>query len=346
MPALLTFGELKASDVPDIAGVCRDSSQFTNYVNKATRMLMTRGDFFGTVEKIQVCTYNDCIVWPRYVGTVLAVNFMRRPTQVWNNWYSFVPLSLGDFGSHGFRSTRGCYGGNATIIDDGLTPVFNPIACGHEYYIRAYPSTQEDIGKTVTIFGIDENGQVIRTGPSHGVWQEGVTLTLAVPFVSTSFKVREVVRITKEVTQGVVRYYQYDADTDLMQDLVWHDPGELTPAYRRSRLPRRRSCSGSCPTTPCNGLASVEAMVKLDFQPVSADSDLVLIANQDALRDAILAIRYSDNGDKDQALKYELSAIHEMNLDLDNKVPKEQTPVSIDPFGSASPLRHRIGHII
>lgn len=350
MPSLLTFGELKASDVPDIAGVCATSDQFRQYTNRATRQLMNRGDFWGTVEKMMVCTYNDCIVWPRYVGTPIALNFNGRPTNIWNNWYQFFPLCLTDFGPYGFSSCAlpGCVGYQrdpANIQSDGMVPVFNPIPCGKQYYIRVYPSTQQDKGKTVTIFGIDENGLQIRT-QVNGVWQEGVTLTLDIPFVSTPFKLREVTRITKQATSGVVRYYQYDADNDTHMDLVWHDPSELTPMYRQTKLPRRRSCDGTCPTTPCNGLASIQALVKLEFQPVSADSDLVLISNQDALRDMIIGIRESDNGDKERALAYETSAIHELNLESRNKYPSEQTPVVINPFGAGGPEQHFIGRII
>jgi hypothetical protein len=307
-------------------------------------MLMNRGDWWGTVERIKICTYNSCLVWPRYVGTVKAVNIGGSAQKVMNHWYEFMPLSAGDFCNGGFSwSNGGCYG-NTTVINDGNSPVFNPIACGKSVYIRAFASTQEDVGKTTRIFGIDENGQVVRTQNSDLTWSEGVELTLALPagqgFVSTAIKFREIFRIIKEETEGVVRYYQYDADEDVMLDLVWLEPGELSPSYRRSRLPK------NCCTGTCDGLTSVEALVKLEFIPVKFDTDLVLISNEDALSDMMLAVKYSNAGDKDMAKDFEAKAIRELNLELNNKFPNDQTPVEINPFGSATPDRHCIGSII
>src|SRR5512147_1517902 len=143
---LTTFGAVKASDIPDVAGCCADSDAFRNLVNKACRMLMTRGDFWGTVEKIQVCIYNTCIVWPDFVGTVLAVNVSKRPTTLYNQWYSFMPLSAGDFCSGGFTYCNGKCSGTLRVENDGVSPVPSPIRCGNEVYIRAYPSVLADVG--------------------------------------------------------------------------------------------------------------------------------------------------------------------------------------------------------
>ena len=339
---LLTFEAVKAGDIPDVSGVCADSDQFRNYLNKATRMLMTRGDFWGTVEKIQICTYNSCLVWPDFVGTVLAVNMTGQSSTLANLWYQFMPLSVSDFCCGGFGFNGNSCTGNLIVRDDGVSPVYNPIRCGQNVYIRAYPSTLADVGKKTVIYGVDSNGQDILTQRGDGTWQPGIELTLAVPYVSTSFMGREITRIHKEVTSGPVRYYQYDLTNNLLLDLVILKPYETDPMYRRSRL--YKGCTGGC-TTSCNGLRSVIALVKLEFVPVLFDGDLVLISNQDALRDMILSIRFADSGDKEQAVKYELSAIHESNLEASNKAPKEQTPVEINAFGSALPVYHLIGRI-
>jgi hypothetical protein len=337
---LLTFKQLKESEIPPIVGVCPDNDTFRDYTNKVTRMLMTRGDFFGIVEKVKLCVYNSCLVWPRWAGTILAVNICGRYTEVFNHWYEFMPLSRQDFCDGGFSYHGAVCRGNVVTVNDGMSPVFNPIACGKSYYIRAYPSTQQDIGKKTRIFGVDENGQTIRTQNADLTWTDGVELTLALPFISTSFKIREVTRITKDETQGVLRYYQYDADNDVLLDLVWFEPGETSPMYRRSRLPTR------CSTGSCSGVRSVEALVKLEFIPVKYDTDLVQISNLDALSAMMLSVKYSNGGDANMAKDFEAKAIRELNLELNNKLPNEQTPVEINGFGSALPIRHSIGQII
>lgn len=336
----LTFQNLMDSEVPGTVGVCPTSPVFREYTNKATRMLMNRGDFWGTVERIKVCAYNSCLVWPRYVGTVLAVNICGRPAEVWNNWYQFMPLSRHDFCDGGFGWHGDRCSGNLTVINDGASPVFNPISCSKPMYVRAYPSTQQDIGKKTRIFGIDENGQTIRTQNADLSWTDGVELTLAVPFVSTSFKIREVTRITKDETEGVLRYYQFDADNSVLLDLVILEPTEVSPMFRKSKLPQR------CNNGNCSGVRCVEALVKLEFIPVKAPSDLVLISNQDALSDMMMAVKYSNGGEAAMAKDFEAKAIRELNLELNNKYPNDQTSVDINPFGSAYPARHMIGSII
>lgn len=338
---LLDFATLKASEVPATVGVCPDSDQFRDYTNKATRLAMNRGDFWGTVERMKLCVYDSCLVWPRYVGTPLAVNICGGHTEVWNHWYHFMPLSRFDFcpGGFTFHGIGGCHG-NVVTINDGTSPVFNPIACNTSRYIRAYPSTQEDVGKTTRIFGVDENGQTIRTQNADSTWTDGVELTLAVPFVSTSFKIREITRIIKQETQGVLRYYQYDDENDVLLDLVFLDPSEISPSFRKSRLPSRWR-NGSC-----SGVRSVEALVKLEFIPVRHDTDLVQVSNIDALSDLMLSVKYSNGGDAAMAKDFESKGIRELNLELNNKLPNEQTPVEINGFGSATPARHFIGSII
>jgi hypothetical protein len=341
--SLLTFQNLMDSEVPGTVGVCPTSDAFLSYTNKATRMLINRGDFFGTVERIKLCVYNSCLVWPRFVGTVQAVNICGRATEVFNNWYQFMPLSRQDFCSGGFGFNGNSCTGNLTTINDGTSPVFNPIVCGQPRYIRAYPSTQQDVGKKTRIFGVNEGGQTVRTQNADLTWTDGIELTLAIPFASTSMKFREITRITKEETQGVVRYYQWDdaalAGADLT-DLVFLEPTEISPMFRKSKVPTR------CSAGSCSGLTSVEALVKLEFIPVKYPTDLVLISNLDALSDAMLAVKYSNGGDKDMAKDFEAKAIREMNLELNNKFPNEQTPIFINPFGSALPANHCIGQII
>lgn len=344
---MLTFRQLKDSEVPAVVGVCPDSDQFRDYANKATRMLMTRGDFWGTVQKMNICVYNSCIVWPRQVGTVLAVNICGRPTEVWNHWYQFMPWGRNDFcsglglglnGQFGWNG-NGCFG-NVVTINDATSPVFNPIPCNQNFYVRAYPSTQQDIGKKTRIFGVDENGQTIRTQNADLTWSDGVELTLALPFVSTPFKVRSVSRIIKDETQGTLRYYQYDADNDLLIDLVWLEPTETNPQFQRTRLPAR------CRAGSTTNVRCVDAMVKLEFIPVKYDTDLVQIDNLDALSDMMLAVKYSNGGDALMAKDFEAKALRDLNLQLRNKLPNEQTPVDVNPFGSARPERHCVGSII
>jgi len=343
---LLTFKEAKESTLADIAGQCPDSAQFAAYVNKATRMLMTRGNWWGTVQKMQFCVYGRCITWGRYVSTVLAVSTCGAPIPVWNNWYSFMPLSRNDFGSCFQLSTgRACIG-NLAISEDGTSPVFNPITCGANVYVRIYPNSPKDAGKVVTVYGVNNTtGQVIRTERADGTIQEGVEMVLAVPFVSSPFPIRDIVRINKPETQDVLRFYQYDAVNDVLLDLVSYAPTETNPMYRHTKVVGGTRLRGNV-QNGCDGLRQVQALVKLEFVPVKNDNDLVLIENLDALQDMILSIRAKDAGNIDESKALEASAIRELNLEVRNKFPLDQIPINIVPGAAIGVNRVGVGRII
>jgi len=341
---LLTLGEARRSqDLADVMGLCGNSEQARNIINKATRMLMTRGNFWGTVQMVQGCILNQCVTWPRYVGSVLAVNTCGRSAGVWNNWAGFVPIGPAGVRGEGFTcNSDGSCGGNLRDDNYGTSPVFNQVPCGKEYYIRVYPASRVDIGKTITIYGIDFNGQVIRTKLSDGTWQDGVTLTIGVPFTSTSFKVREVTRVLKDVTQNIIRLFMYDADNDKLISMAAYDPSETSPDYRVSKIHGDVRACCCCP----QGNRIIKALTKLQFIPAVNDTDLVLIENLDALGLMIQAIKNKNATNVSTSQALELDAVRELNLELRNRFPLNQTPVSINPFGTAIPARHGIGRII
>jgi hypothetical protein len=333
----LTYGEFKEGRGSEIAGVCADSNTFLRYTNDATRRLLRRrgsSSWNGTEVNIRVCLYQSCITWPQQVQLPMAVTLCRTAIPVWGNWYEFLPFNreicrsgAGLFGS--------MWGGNAHVTQGDYSPVFRQIECG-EKYVRWYVQRQADIGKVITLYGIDANGQEIRTTWDDGTFRLGVQLVAALPFVSTSFQLRRVTRVLLPADmEGPSTLFQYDATNDVLIDMAAYQPRERSPMYRTSRLVGRRA-SEACP-------AQVEAIVKLAFIPVVTDDDPVLITNEDALMLMIQAIKYEDAGDPDTALKYEAKAIHELNLELADNGPKSQLPVTFMPFGTALPVTHRIG---
>ncbi len=343
---MLTFGELKISRIKRIAGCCPDSDDFRDLCSEAVRQLLNRGNFFGSVQQVEACVYSECVVWPREVGTVLALNTCGQYVPLSNNWFRYVPVGPGGLQRDGW-GWDGCnVCGNINGGDNGLAVVFNNVPCGVERYIRAYPSVQADVGKKITIFGIDSNGQTIREKDADGIWQEGTTLTLAAPFVSTSMQVRTITRVLKDVTEGVLRLYQYDATADLLHDCAIYQPSEVSPSYRTTRISNLNRFRQKCGSTVCDGLKSLRGLVKVEHVPIEHDSDLVLIDNIDALALAIQAAKQSDAYDSGGAETLMARAVHELNLQLRNKFPIEQTTISINPFGTAVPARHSIGRII
>lgn len=328
MGHLLTFAEAKASrDLANVSGVCGSGDQFRDYLNQAVEALMTRGNWFATVQKIRVCVHDNCVVWPRFVGTILATNICGARVPQKDFWYEFLQFGRSDwpFLPPDFRGAQ-C-GGNAVFENAGTSSVFANVPCNKNFYVRAYLSVLADIGKKITIFGIDGNGQTIRT-VQNGTLQEGVVLTLASPFSVTPFTVRRIDRVVKDQTQGVLRLYFFDGST--LWDCATYDPTETSPSYNFSRLVGfRRGCV-------CNNPMSIEALVKMDFVPVQNDTDLVQIRNTRAIKHMIQCIRKEDEGRLQEAAVSETNAFRELNYELRNKFPIEQFTASFNPFGTAN----------
>ncbi len=326
---LATFAESKASSaLNDIAGKCPGSYAFRDLLNEATSRLMNRGDWEGTICPIYVCVYGGCVVFPRYVGQVRTINVCNRTATVKNNWSDF------NLFGNDWRNTWGSWRGDrlfdwrrgassgGMMIGSTQTPVFQDVQ-GEGRLIRAYPRVNADLGKTLTVFGVDNNGQTLMRQDEIGNWVEGKVITFTKPFGSTDVYVRRIDRVLKDKTQGPIDVYAYNATTDLLEDIAHYEPSETNPSYSRYQL--HAGCS--------NSLKSVVALVKLRFVPVFDDTDLVLIENLNALADFMQSLRYKKAGDTKSANEYEASAIRELNLQLWNRDGESAVTVQNAPFG-------------
>jgi hypothetical protein len=328
MATLITFGECKNDiQMQNISGVCATSPQFLSYLNTATRKIMRRGDWSGTVVPIQLCAYRGCIVFPRFVGQVRKMNVCKHPTPIRNFWYGFF-----DHVGWG-RSCGGVCGDEISATSGDTSPVFQDIMADGRF-VRAYPQQKEDIGKTIVLYGVDCNGQALRTrDPVTKVWSEGITITLALPYGTTTTTVRRIDRVYIPVpTQTNIFLYAYDPMADVLENLATYEPGQMNPNFQKMQL-RAPSCCGTIAVGTCGDLKSIVALVKLQYVPVKYDSDIVLISNLDALKLMIMSIREEEAGHREEARAYEADCIRELNLELNDDFPKDQIPVDLGDLG-------------
>jgi hypothetical protein len=328
----LTVAEAKVSRLRRISGLCAGSSEWFTILNDTTRELMRRGQWWNTVKRMTGCVFNNCLVWPRQVGTLLALNRCGHSIPPKNHWYGFDSVLPDDV----CKFNNGCWGDIATV-DHGTTPVFNQIPCLNDRYIRIYISQPTDAGKTITLFGIDTNGQVIRSQRDDGTFQDGIVLTLENPFVQTPYLIRRIDQVIKDPTDGPIRMYQFDGAT--LYDMAMYDASETVPEYRQSKI--MAACgptSGCCQT-------QLTALAKLNFIPVQHDDDIILIDNVDALAIGMQSLKQSDAYDHAGAETAMARAVHTLNLDLRSKLPIDQIPVKVNYFGVNPTVRTRIGQV-
>jgi hypothetical protein len=318
--SLSTLAAVKASSVKTAAGCCPSSQQFIDLINDATERLMDAGDWSGLLVPIRTCAKNGCVVLPSWVGEVRAVNICNSSLPVHGIFWSFIPENM----------YPACCGGLAGLNAYGTSPVYWDIF-GDDRTVRAYHQASADAGKIVTVFGLDNDNQVLRHKDSAGDWVEGVEITLGSPFGSTSTFVRKIERLLlPDDLQKPINLYAYNAVTALLEPIGEYQPGEVNPQFQRYKLSMPPSCGTAC--TDCDTTPLV-LLVKLAYRPVSRDTDLVLVPKLSALKDAVSAVRYREAGDIANAERFEASAIRQLNLQLWNKTG-DQIPVNNATFSN------------
>jgi hypothetical protein len=332
---LLTLADLKASRIPGLVGTCGDSDEFLDIINKAVRELMPRGEFEGLVVKMRVCAYSGCVVWPSSVKTVLSANVSGQTVQSRNGWYEMLP------GNYGLVSANKRCGARLMEVD-GLVPTFRKIPECEGAFLRVSIERDADVGKMMTFYGIDDNGNQLYTARSDGSYVPGVTITFAKPYTETTIRLRDIERVQKDRTVGPVHLYSTQGVAGDLIHLANYRPTDTNPMFRTTTFNTFRSM-GCC---SCNGAKTILAMVKLNFEPMILDDDLCLIQNQDAIEDMARSIRFADSFDANSAARWRASAIEKLNIDLAETQPPEQISVNNSGFGTAHPSRHGIGNIM
>jgi hypothetical protein len=320
-----TVTDAKNSPIKNISGVCSDSSQFRAYLNEAIDRLLTCGNWFDTEQLIKVALYNACITWPRYVQTVLGVRMCGWPVDLRNRWYTIAGPARDCCGAAGLSG----FANYPMIRDIGESPLYRQITGTTGKLIRAVVIKREDVGKVIRIFGFDQYNQPLQTKNAAGVWEDGIPITLSLPYAQTTVFVTKITSVLKEATQGRVMLYEFDA-TALLRDIAMYEPGETNPRYRQSHFDGAGIQQSGCETTAGDKYRCVDALVKLAYIPVVNDDDFLLIDDWTALKFMIQAIKLEEAGDTKGSSAFEQKAIRQMNLRDRNTQPNAQTTIMIE----------------
>lgn len=349
MPFKLTVADVqKDVAIQKISGVRTDSPQFFALLNEVEKSLMIRGGWFDLEQRITFCISGHHIVWPEFVGTVLAVRFCHGDIAVSrNNWYSFAPKGNrfdnrgyggfnGGFNGDGFGIGRGEF--DVVIEDAPSRPCYNDISGGSGRYVRYYITNPNDLGKKVTLYGKKYGGQPLQEA-ENGVTVNGLTLAAANPWVSTNDLVTDIQSIVREPTQGMAYLYEYDPECGTLRDIAAFRPGETHPRYRCSRIlnvPRRNADANGCCWT------QIEALIKLQFVELCHERDFIPVDNLRAVKLGFQAVKLEEaNEDEAAANKWALS-LHELNLELRDRNPDDQITFQNNTFADVGVPHRRI----
>jgi len=282
------------STIARVVGVCVDDPRVYDYINQACRRLLHKGLWAGAYGRFTINTVGGCITWPRQIETIEAVADCCGVGTVRNQWFEFQESGYGLLGEN-----SACAG--KQLVDRGTVVSYRDMSGGLNSYIRVYPGDASDVGvgKTITLQGVDQNGQWIRT-QSGSVWIDGEKLTLALPYVQSTKKFTSLTGVIRDATNTVSRLYEYNATTLLELDVAVYDPDETLPQYRRSYLADRCSSDDSKPVT---------VMAKMRHVNATGVNDYLIPPSPDAIKLMVMAIRKEENDLIQEAVAYEAKAI-------------------------------------
>lgn len=311
----LTLGQLREDKMFQRAlGICATSDRFAEWVNAAEESLLLYGRWFGTIQTVQFCVTESCLVFPREVASIERVAVNGTGIPIYTQWYQFMSTLTRVENCSGGCSSENCGGGGSC----GLGAIYG--SCGHVQMrdrgqavsfavtrgqnkkIRSYPSNAGDVGKKIIFQGRDSNNIWVRT-VIDGVMQDGEEVTLALPYVDTvtTWGPGNPVGVIKEQTLDMVRVYSFDTDTNAEKLLAEYQATETHPIYRSFNIPN----FGSIPRSRCcvnddgETIVAVTAIAKLAHVPVVLDNDWLLFQNKGAYLSGMLAMKAKEEGNAD-----------------------------------------------
>lgn len=304
-----------------ISGCCNSSQFFADQVNTVTRRLMRRGSWWKTEALMKICFTGCRIVWPRQVGTVEGMRGCRGGhVDLKNSWWRVAGYMPG-----------GCCGGDtfqgsSVMYDDGTSPCQQEIADNTGKYIRLHIVKATDVGKTAKLFGFQHGNQPLQELDANGVWQMGITLTAALTDIQTTVLVTKLTDIVFDRTEGRKWLYQVHPTSGALMNVGMYEPGETNPSYRVSKI-QNVAAMGGYKDEYDRCIRQVEALVKLEFVPAVNDNDFVMLDNRDALELGIEGLRAERAGDDVTAQTKFTLALKELNMEIRDKNPAQQTVI-------------------
>lgn len=346
----LTVRDVRASMIPGAIGLnANDTPRLCAFLNEATERLIKCGGeagWWGTWARMafNITQANPYITTPREVARLQSIDVCRRPVTIQNEFFEFLEFGYGY--QRQFVSSSGCTNNKCCefeeAYDRGTYPTTVDITSGMK--LRAYITNAQDAKKRIFYAGKDTNGQKIVT-VDNGISVDGAFITMDAPFADSAYNLSELVMIEKDDTLGPVQLYGVDA-LGVQTLLATLGTTEKNPSYRRYFVNGLAKQCADC-DSPVNTL-QVNAIAKLEFIPVSNDTDRLLIGNIPALKNECLAVRYGQidtTGARAMARENHKEAVKILNEELVHYLGKFNPAVIFAPFGNATLQRAGLGQI-
>ena len=293
---------------------CKSSQAVLDAINNATMELLNVDDWWLTVRRMRFSTQKNVIVLPREVERVVGYKVDGIPYAVKSQFYEF--LDGGTFSSDWLGD------GNSGLVDwgDQHPTMFEIDVDNAPIKLMAWSTHADDDGSELFIRGFDDNGHELLTNGVPGQtleirrWKNGVEGQIEFADIrQTAGEFSQVTQVIKPVTKGYVSLMAYDSSTNYIWNLAKYHPLETHPQFHRYKVPSPRCEDGTC----------IVALVKMRYIPAELDTDLLIIQNMVALREAILSEKYRES-DPNRSGSYFANAVAQLARENTKKHPVGQ----------------------
>lgn len=263
---------------------------------------------------------------PRGVEKIMAVDINGTPAHIFNKMYQFLSSGPGDL-DDGYYLDQ-C---SRNLMDLGEFPFQFQMPNKEGGLSLVAFSTARESSK-LKVWGYDIRGNELYEELTINAFQNGTEGQIGGNFIDQNIvslnKFVEISKIIKSETSSSVKLYSVDTATSEMWFVGSYHPKDTIPMFRRYRItakPNKSGVDANERTDTC-----ILAMVKLGYSELSENDDIVPIDSMPALKLMLMAIKYENDGNLQNAMAYEVNAVRLLeDVNAHHKLA-QGTPVIID----------------
>jgi len=310
MPASsLTVADVRAANQKYISGTSPEDEYalFLPTLNAARERIINSGKWPGLIQKVAFnAADRDYITLPREAEAILGILVNRNSYAIQSPFFEYLVS-----GPEGIP-TDPQPPDNGFLLDLGFN-FCTLIDIATAGTIRLKTTSNEDVGKTITLYGLDADGNQLYS--SDGTLGETLTLAATNSSVTSTLTFSQLTSVAKQETVGNVEIYVVNGITETL--LSTYAPGEVNPAYRRYQLRQQ------------DDETTVVGLVKLRYVPLTQETEPVLPDNLGAYKFALTAIALEDANDLAGAANHWATCYSLLNQQLKQSRGANRFPINL-----------------
>ena len=308
---ILSFADVAPFIAKAIGRIQTDPALY-NYVNQAQELLINNGhgQWVGTKGRYVVGVTRGMITWPRRWEAIEHYALNRVPGKPRNMEFEFMDFGPWPLDNLGAKTPL--------LADRANVPVQNPMPEGSTFQIQIIADVTERSGQYITIMGDNPNSfEKVRTLVGS-IWQEGENILISTTPSLSINTFGNIITILKPVTNGYITVNAVESNGTVTQ-LARLEPNDTRPSYRMSYIPSTTAINISDYSTPTQS-TTVTAWViaRHAWMPVFNPTDILLIQNIIALKEAVMSIWKAENNRIAESEAHEARAVKFLNDQLEH----------------------------